>query len=158
MRFGISSHPETPEVGSLLANKALQAGLEQVKTIFNLTLPNLTSATVGLETTQGLSIIDALTKEGATVTAYDPEAMPNVKGQIGDKIKYAENQYQALECAAALIIATEWSEFRTPDFDLMDQHLTQNKIVFDGRNLFDVAKMNELGYHYESIGRSGSEK
>ena len=101
-----------------------------------------------------LSIIDALTKEGATVTAYDPAAMPNVKAQIGDKIKYAENQYQALEGASALIIATEWSEFRTPDFDLMDQHLTQNKIVFDGRNLFDVAKMNELGYHYESIGRA----
>jgi UDPglucose 6-dehydrogenase len=100
-----------------------------------------------------LSIIDALTKEGATVTAYDPEAMPNVKAQIGDKIKYVKNQYRALEGAAALIIATEWSEFRTPDFDLMDQHLSKNKIVFDGRNLFEVAKMKELGYHYESIGR-----
>jgi UDPglucose 6-dehydrogenase len=103
-----------------------------------------------------LSIIDALTKEGATVTAYDPEAMPNVKGQIGDKIKYAENQYQALEGASALIIATEWSEFRTPDFDLMEQKI-QNKIIFDGRNLFDVQKMIELDYYYESIGRSGSE-
>ena len=103
-----------------------------------------------------LSIIDALTKEGATVTAYDPEAMPNVKGQIGDKIKYAENQYQALEGASALIIATEWSEFRTPDFDLVEQKI-QNKIIFDGRNLFDVQKMIELDYYYESIGRSGSE-
>jgi UDPglucose 6-dehydrogenase len=52
-----------------------------------------------------------------------------------------------------LIIATEWSEFRTPDFDQMDQRLNTNKIIFDGRNLFDVAKMKELGYHYESIGR-----
>jgi len=104
-----------------------------------------------------LSIIDALTTAGATVTAYDPEAMPNVKAQIGDKIKYAENQYQALEGATALIIATEWSEFRTSDFDLMEQKI-QNKIVFDGRNLFDVTKMIELGYYYESIGRSGSEK
>jgi UDPglucose 6-dehydrogenase len=104
-----------------------------------------------------LSIIDALTNAGATVTAYDPEAMPNVKAQIGDKIKYAENQYQALEGATALIIATEWSEFRTSDFDLMEQKI-QNKIVFDGRNLFDVTKMIELGYYYESIGRSGSEK
>jgi len=101
--------------------------------------------------------IDALINAGATITAYDPEAMPNVKAQIGDKINYAENQYQALEGAAALIIATEWSEFRTPDFDLMEQKI-QNKIVFDGRNLFDVQKMIELGYYYESIGRSGSEK
>jgi UDPglucose 6-dehydrogenase len=103
-----------------------------------------------------LSIIEALTKAGATITAYDPEAMANVKVQIGDKIKYAENQYQALEKADALIIATEWSEFRTPDFELMDQQLKQNKIVFDGRNLFDVAKMRELGYYYESIGRADS--
>jgi UDPglucose 6-dehydrogenase len=90
---------------------------------------------------------------GATITAYDPEAMPNVQAQIGDKIKYASNQYEALQDAVALIIATEWSEFRTPDFDLMEQQLKQNKIVFDGRNLFDVVKMKELGYHYESIGR-----
>jgi UDPglucose 6-dehydrogenase len=103
-----------------------------------------------------LSIIEALTKAGATITAYDPEAIPNVKGQIGDKIKYAENQYQALEKADALIITTEWSEFRTPDFELMDQQLKQNKIVFDGRNLFDVAKMRELRYYYESIGRADS--
>jgi UDPglucose 6-dehydrogenase len=103
-----------------------------------------------------LSIIDALTSAGATVTAYDPEAMPNVKAQIGDKVNYTENQYEALEGAAALIIATEWSEFRTPDFDLMDQQLKHNKIVFDGRNLFDVQKMKELGYHYESIGRADS--
>jgi UDPglucose 6-dehydrogenase len=105
-----------------------------------------------------LVIIDALIAAGATVTAYDPEAMSNVKAQIGDKIKYAENQYQALEGAAALIIATEWSEFRTPDFDLMDQQLTQNKIVFDGRNLFDVTKMASLGYHYESIGRAEAKR
>ena len=105
-----------------------------------------------------LSIIEALTSAGAIVTAYDPEAMPNVKAQIGDKIKYAENQYQALEGTAALIIATEWSEFRTPDFDRMEQELKENKIIFDGRNLFDLVKMKELGYHYESIGRADSNK
>ena len=104
-----------------------------------------------------LSIIDALTKAGATITAYDPEAMPNVKAQIGDKIKYATNQYQALEKSDALIIATEWSEFRTPDFEMMAQQ-TKNKIIFDGRNLFDVQKMKELGYHYESIGRTDATK
>ena len=100
-----------------------------------------------------LSIIDELTKVGATITAYDPEAMPNVKAQIGDKIKYADNQYQALDGAAALIIATEWSEFRTPDFDRMEQELKENKIIFDGRNLFDILTIRKLGFHYESIGR-----
>jgi UDPglucose 6-dehydrogenase len=100
-----------------------------------------------------LAIIDALTNAGATIAAYDPEAMPNVKAQIGDKIKYAENQYQALEKAEALIIATEWSEFRTPDFKRMEKEI-HHKIIFDGRNLFDVLNMRELGYHYESIGRT----
>jgi UDPglucose 6-dehydrogenase len=100
-----------------------------------------------------LSIIDALTEAGATITSFDPEAMPNVQEKIGDKIKYASNQYQALEGADALLIATEWSEFRTPDFERMEQLMANKKIIFDGRNLFDVSKMNELGYHYESIGR-----
>ena len=104
-----------------------------------------------------LSIIEALTEMGATITAYDPEAMPNVEAQIGDKIKYAANQYEALQGAVALIIATEWSEFRTPDFERMEKEIKQ-KIIFDGRNLFDVYKMRELGYHYESIGRAGSIK
>ncbi|MEN9381446.1 MAG: hypothetical protein RI940_327 [Bacteroidota bacterium] len=104
-----------------------------------------------------LSIIDALTEAGATLTSFDPEAMPNVKEKIGDKIKYASNQYQALEGADALLIATEWSEFRTPDFERMEQLMAKNKIIFDGRNLFDVSKMNELGYHYESIGRADTE-
>ncbi len=102
-----------------------------------------------------LSIIDALTQMGATVTAYDPEAMPNVKAQIGDKIKYAISQYDALTGADFLIIATEWSEFRTPDFERMETEI-KNKIIFDGRNLFEVSKMKELGYHYESIGRAGT--
>jgi UDPglucose 6-dehydrogenase len=101
-----------------------------------------------------LSIIEALTSAGATITAFDPEAMHNVIEKIGDKIKYAVNQYQALEGANALLIATEWSEFRTPDFERMEMLLKNNKIIFDGRNLFDVSKMNELGYHYESIGRA----
>jgi UDPglucose 6-dehydrogenase len=100
-----------------------------------------------------LSIIDALTTLGATITAYDPEAMANVKGQIGDKIVYAESQYHALVNADALIIATEWSEFRTPDFERLDQTI-KHKVIFDGRNLFEVEKMRERGYYYESIGRN----
>ena len=104
-----------------------------------------------------LSIIDALVSMGATIAAYDPEAMPNVKAQIGDKIQYAQSQYEALTGADFLIIATEWSEFRTPDFDRIEKEI-KNKIIFDGRNLFEVAKMKELGYHYVSIGRPSATK
>ena len=104
-----------------------------------------------------LSIIDALISMGATIAAYDPEAMPNVKAQIGDKIQYAQSQYEALTGADFLIIATEWSEFRTPDFERIEKEI-KNKIIFDGRNLFEVAKMKELGYHYVSIGRPSATK
>jgi UDPglucose 6-dehydrogenase len=99
-----------------------------------------------------IDMINALATAGATITAYDPEAMPNVKNKIGDKIKYATNQYEALAGADILVIATEWSEFRTPDFEIIVKELP-SKVIFDGRNLFDVAKMKEMGYHYESIGR-----
>lgn len=102
-----------------------------------------------------LYMIDALTKEGATISAFDPEAMNNVKKTIGDKITYAENQYAALQGADALIIATEWNEFRTPDFLKIVSSL-KSKTIFDGRNLFDVAAIRELGFHYESIGRAPS--
>ena len=102
-----------------------------------------------------LYMIEALLAAGATVTAFDPEAMPNVKALVGDKIKFAENQYDALEGADALIIATEWNEFRTPDFLKMVKSLKQ-KAIFDGRNLFDVQTVNELGFHYDSIGRNQS--
>jgi UDPglucose 6-dehydrogenase len=100
-----------------------------------------------------LYMIDALTEAGATVTAFDPEAMNNVKQVVGNKIHFAENQYAALQNADALIIATEWSEFRTPEFEKMNS-LLKNKVVFDGRNVYDAAQMKELGYHYESVGRS----
>lgn len=99
-----------------------------------------------------LYLIDALTAAGATVTAFDPEAMKNVEKTIGDKIKYAESQYATLDNAEALIIATEWAEFRTPDFEIMEQKL-KAKVVFDGRNVFDVQQIRGLGYYYESIGR-----
>jgi UDPglucose 6-dehydrogenase len=102
-----------------------------------------------------LYMIDALLNAGATVTAFDPEAMANVKQVVGDKIQYAESQYEALEGADALLIATEWNEFRTPDFNKIGQ-LLKSKIIFDGRNLFDIATMEKLGYHYESIGRKST--
>jgi UDPglucose 6-dehydrogenase len=99
-----------------------------------------------------LYMINALTEAGATITAFDPEAMNNVKQVVGNKINFAENQYSALSNADALIIATEWSEFRTPEFEKMGS-LLKNKVVFDGRNVYDAAQMKELGYHYESVGR-----
>lgn len=99
-----------------------------------------------------LQLIEALSSEGAIIVAYDPEAMGNVKKLVGDQIQYAANPYDALVGADALIIATEWSEFRTPDFDRIGETL-QHKVIFDGRNLFDVKQMKALGYHYESIGR-----
>jgi UDPglucose 6-dehydrogenase len=100
-----------------------------------------------------LYMIDALTKEGATLTVFDPEAMNNVRNLLGDKVTYAENQYEALEGADALIIATEWNEFRTPNF-LKIVTTLKNKVIFDGRNLFDIAAIRELGFYYESIGRA----
>lgn len=99
-----------------------------------------------------LEIIQALVEAGATITAFDPEAMKNVQGVVGDKIQYADSQYECLEGADALIIATEWNEFRTPDFDKIAASLKE-LVVFDGRNLFDVASMQEKGFYYESIGR-----
>lgn len=99
-----------------------------------------------------LYLIDALVAAGASVAAFDPEAMKNVKEVVGDKIVFSENQYTALDGCDALIIATEWSEFRTPDFDKMKM-LMKNKTIFDGRNVFDLEQMKELGFYYESIGR-----
>ena len=102
-----------------------------------------------------LYMIDALLEAGATVCAFDPEAMANVKAIYGDRIKFADNQYDALDNADALLIATEWNEFRTPDFLRIVKSL-KNKAIFDGRNLFDVDAVKELGFHYESIGRAPS--
>ena len=99
-----------------------------------------------------LDIIEALLEAGAQITAYDPEAMKNVKQLLGDRIQFSDRQYDALIDADALVIATEWSEFRTPDFSKISS-LLKNKVIFDGRNLFDLHKMEELGFHYESVGR-----
>lgn len=99
-----------------------------------------------------LTIIEALLQEGASITAFDPEAMPNVRRLMGNRITFSDNQYKALEQADALIIATEWSEFRTPDFEQMAAKLKAG-VIFDGRNLFDLSYVTELGFYYESIGR-----
>ena len=100
-----------------------------------------------------LTIIQALLDGGATVTAFDPEAAAHVKQVVGNTINYAPNQYEALEKADALIIATEWSVFRTPDFEEIVKRLP-SKLIFDGRNLFELQAMKELGFTYYSIGRA----
>ncbi|MBS1516846.1 MAG: UDP-glucose/GDP-mannose dehydrogenase family protein [Bacteroidetes bacterium] len=99
-----------------------------------------------------LYIINKLLQEGATVSAYDPEAMENVKKLFGDKIELVTNNYEALKGADALIIATEWSVFRTPDFEKMAANLKE-KVIFDGRNLYDLNHMEKLGFYYSGIGR-----
>ncbi|HNU15876.1 MAG TPA: UDP-glucose/GDP-mannose dehydrogenase family protein, partial [Chitinophagaceae bacterium] len=99
-----------------------------------------------------LEVIEQLLASGATVTAFDPEAMPNVKKETKLDIVFAENQYEALQGADALVICTEWNEFRTPDFDKIASQL-KAKVIFDGRNLYDIEIINSLGFYYESIGR-----
>ena len=96
--------------------------------------------------------IEALLAEGVKIKAHDPEAMPNVKKLLGDKIEFSNTPYDAAEKADAIFIATEWPEFRTPDFERLSS-LVKNKVIFDGRNLYDLDLMRELGYSYFSIGR-----
>ena len=97
-------------------------------------------------------IIDELLKGDAEVTVYDPEAMGGARGRYGDRVKYAESSYGALQGADALIVATEWNEFRKPDFGLM-KNLMKQPVLFDGRNIYDPRQMKGLGMVYFSIGR-----
>lgn len=100
-----------------------------------------------------LENIKALVAAGAKVRAYDPEAMPNVQAQEGDIMTYCHDEYEALQGADFLMIMTEWPVFRTPEFDQVRATLRQ-PVIFDGRNLYDLAQMQELGFTYYSIGRS----
>jgi len=99
-----------------------------------------------------LYLIQALLDAGASVTVYDPEAMDNVATQFGDRLHYAQNPYQALETMDGLIICTEWSVFRSPDFSIMRKHMSQH-VIFDGRNIFDPEELKAEGFDYFSIGR-----
>lgn len=99
-----------------------------------------------------LKVISILLNNGATVSAFDPEAMGNVKQSLGDTIQFSGTQYECLKNADALIIATEWNEFRTPDFEKIMEML-KDPVIFDGRNVFDVETIQKKGFHYESIGR-----
>jgi UDPglucose 6-dehydrogenase len=97
-------------------------------------------------------IIEDLLRKGATVSAYDPEAIKNAQDVLGNQIEFAENQYQALENADALLIATEWGAFRNPDFDKIKEIL-KDPIIFDGRNIYELDQMSQLGFTYYSVGR-----
>lgn len=104
-----------------------------------------------------LYMIDSLLKEGAQISAYDPEAMENVKNILGTSIHFATNEYEALKDADALLICTEWGVFRNPDFNRMKE-LMRDTVIFDGRNLFELSEMNEKGFYYNSIGRNTIEQ
>jgi len=99
-----------------------------------------------------LYIIDELLKEGVTVSAFDPEAAKNVKQLMGDKVTYGKDEYEVLQDADFLVIATEWALFRTPDFERIASSM-KSKTIFDGRNLYDLKQMDELGFYYNSVGR-----
>jgi len=97
-------------------------------------------------------VIDGLLAAGAEVHAYDPEAMEEAKRVFGDRVIFERSNYDALEGADALLIVTEWNEFRRPDFQRMAE-LMRNKVIFDGRNVYELTQMQSLGFTYYSIGR-----
>lgn len=99
-----------------------------------------------------LYMIDKLLDSGASVIAFDPEAMDNVKAKLGDTISFATSMMEAVEAADALLICTEWHAFRNPNFDKLKKAL-KNKVIFDGRNIYSPSEMNALGFNYYSIGR-----
>lgn len=99
-----------------------------------------------------LELIKELQAAGATIQAFDPEAMENVKKSLGSTLLFADNQYEALKDADALVLVTEWSEFRNPDFERMASML-KHPAIFDGRNVYTLEKMSTLSFYYESIGR-----
>jgi UDPglucose 6-dehydrogenase len=100
-----------------------------------------------------ISIINNILKLGGSVTAYDPVAMENARDTFGDKIKYATNEETACKDADALLILTEWNEFRNPKFENLSQIMNE-RVIFDGRNLFNPREVEKNGFSYVSIGRT----
>lgn len=148
---------------SVMGVNAIQKGVltEKLKRYFRNDLAGKTIALWGLafkpntddiREAPALSIIDELLAAGAEVKAFDPEAMSNVRAIYGERIHFANDQYEALIGADALAIVTEWSVFRTPSFKVVRELLRQ-PVIFDGRNLYDLDRMRDEGFHYESIGR-----
>lgn len=132
----------------------------KVRTHFNNQLKGKTFALWGLSfkpktddmrEAPSLVIIEKLLNAGADVIAYDPVAMHEAQRILGDKISYCSDMYDTLNNADALLIVTEWPEFRVPDFEEMNKRL-KSKVLFDGRNIFDAAELKKMGYDYYCIG------
>ena len=99
-----------------------------------------------------VTVIRGLIDRGAEVSAFDPKAMENARRILGDSVEYADSNYAALEGADALMLVTEWTEFREPDFQRMKSLMGQ-PVVFDGRNIFNPGKLRGMGFTYYGIGR-----
>ena len=136
--------------------------VEKVKRHFGAELTGLTFAVWGLafkprtddmRDAPSITVIEALLKAGARVQAFDPEATDEAKKIFGGRIVYAARNYDALAGAAALLILTEWNEFRRPDFRRIKE-LLKSPIIFDGRNIYDPSDLRKLGFKYYSIGRN----
>ncbi len=147
-------------VGSVNANQA-QRFVEKVVKHFSNDLEGKRIAVWGLSfkprtndmrDAPSIRIIEALLKEGAMISAYDPEAGDEARKIFGNRIQYATNNYNCLEGADALLVLTEWQVFRNPNFERMKSAMRQ-PVVFDGRNIFDPAHMRQQGFKYSSIGR-----
>ena len=166
IRAMIGMGGENPEMVLLKAVETVnerQKGLlvEKVKRHFGANLSGLIFAVWGLafkprtddmRDAPAITVIEALIAAGAQVHAYDPEATAEAKKIFGTRVRYANRNYDALEGACALLVLTEWNEFRRPDFARI-KRLLQKPVIFDGRNIYDPADLAKLGFTYYSIGR-----
>ncbi len=167
IRAAISMGGEQPEMLLLKAveevNERQKALLvDKVKLHFGANLSGLAFAVWGLafkprtddmRDAPSITVIDSLLKAGAKIQAFDPEAMDEAKKLFGDRIQCVHRNYDALPGAAALLVLTEWNEFRRPDFQRIKK-LLQHPVIFDGRNVYDPADLRKLGFKYYSIGRA----
>jgi UDPglucose 6-dehydrogenase len=157
-------HPEMILLKAVEAVNERQKGLlvEKLKRHFGSSLTGLTFAVWGLafkprtddmRDAPAITVIDSLIEAGAEVHAYDPEATEEAKKIFGTRIRYAARNYDALDGASALLVLTEWNEFRRPDFARI-KRLLQQPVIFDGRNIYDPIDLAKLGFTYYSIGRN----
>jgi len=167
IRAMISMGGDAPEMLLLKAVEQVnerQKGIlvEKVQRHFGANLSGLTFAVWGLafkprtddmRDAPSITVIEELLKAGARVQAFDPEATEEARKVFGDRIHYTDRNYDALTGASALLILTEWNEFRRPDFRRIKQ-LLKNPVIFDGRNIYDSADLQKVGFKYYSIGRN----
>ena len=167
IRAMISMAEEEPAMPLLRAVEQVnerQKGLlfQKVKKHFGVELSGLTFAIWGLafkprtddmRDAPAITVVEALLSAGARVQAFDPEAMEEARKIFGDRIQYTHRNYDALHGAAALLILTEWNEFRRPDFSRI-KGLLKQPVIFDGRNIYDPIDLRKLGFTYYSIGRN----